>query len=77
LSLRAGGNIVAVSDEAIQIGEALTLDCFASLAMTRGELSLRAAHRAGEAIYAEKAFTLDCFALLAMPGGESSLRAAR
>ncbi|MDR1469991.1 MAG: hypothetical protein LBT00_11940 [Spirochaetaceae bacterium] len=34
LSLRVGGNMVAFSGEAIQPEKALTLDCFASLAMT-------------------------------------------
>jgi hypothetical protein len=48
--------------EAIQTGEALTLDCFAPLAMT-GE-RCHCEPRSGEAIQTEKALTLDCFASL-------------
>ncbi|MDR1468918.1 MAG: hypothetical protein LBT00_06460 [Spirochaetaceae bacterium] len=40
MSLRDGGNIVAVSGEAIQPGRAFTLDCFAPLAMTSGPLTM-------------------------------------
>jgi hypothetical protein len=45
LSLRNGGNTVAVG-EAIQTGEALALDCFASLAMT--ESVVIASHEAAK-----------------------------